>query len=356
MMVITDMEPDDRMALLMLAAGFPADIVFVGTTGMHAGRKQVLAGQFLSRLGVGGLPVIQGSGGAVDSYPDIGSLRAAKDYPDEGRGLLPDQALTEINRDMPRSSDELRWAIRDLLWGHDGVEIVLLGPATDLVDVLEAEPDLRAKIARLTLMGAWSQEGGASADRVLRTTSDWNMDPEAGAKLMAMTAIPMTVYSPSVIQSTFADGSISKNNFPEIIGELQGGRCRVAAFAGFLRAASAWNDHQMETTPARRSVMGAPADHQFSPAGPAVVVGMARPDFMTRTRPVAIRIDLDDLDPARGFRVSVTDDPTSRIDLVEALDPAIFRQQLLLDLRRIARATGGGTPTDDSGCRSSLEQ
>jgi inosine-uridine nucleoside N-ribohydrolase len=348
LIVITDMEPDDRMALMLLAVEFPADIVFVGTTGMHAGLKQVLAGQLLSRLGVGGIPVIQGSGGTADSYPDIASSRAAREYRDEGAGLLPADTLAKIKHDMPRSSDELRWAIRDLLWGHDGVEIVLLAPPTDLVDVLETEPALRAKIGHIYMMGGWSQKAGESGERVRRSTYNWNMAPEASAKLMAMTAIPMTLYSSDVIKAAFAGGSITKDSFPEIIDELREGRCRVPAFAEFLSAAAHWNHHVMATIPALKTVIGDNADHQFTPADPVVVVGMARPDFIVRSRPVAIRIDLDDRDPARGYRVRVTDDPASRIDLVEALAPEIFRQQLLLDLRRIAKATSGPVP---DGCR-----
>ena len=67
-------------------------------------------------------------------------------------------------------------------------------------------------------------------------------------------------------------------------------------------------------------------------------IGMSRPDFITRSRPVDIAIDLNDLDPARGFKVDVVDDPASRIRLVEMVDAEIFRRQLLHDLQKIAAA------------------
>lgn len=356
MMVVTDMEPDDRIALMLLAAEFPADIVFVGTTGMHAGRKQVLAGQFLAQLGLGGIPVIQGSGGTAGSYPDIASSRAAREYRDEGKGLLPEDTLVSISRDMPRTDDELRWVIRDLLWGHDEVEIVLLAPPTDLVDVLEAEPRLRAKIRRIYMMGGWSQKAGASGEVLRRTTYNWNVDPEASAKLMAMKSIPMTLYSSHTIQAAFSGGSITEDDFPAIIAELRDSRCRVAAFTDFLRAATSWNHHVMTTIPALRTVIGDHADHQFTPADPAVVVGMIRSDFIVRARPVDIRIDLDDLDPGSGFRVLVEADQASRIDLVEELDPEIFREQVLLDLRRIATAAATQVPAGESVCPPSTDR
>jgi len=228
----------------------------------------------------------------------------------------------------------------------------LLAPPTDLVDVLESEPDLRAKIGRIHLMGGWSQKTGASGEVERRTTYNWNMAPEASAKLMAMTSIPMTLYSSHVIKEAFAGGSITKDNFPAIIDELRQGRCRVAAFSEFLRAAASWNHHVMDTIPALKTVVGDYADHQFTPADPVVAMGLARPDFITRVRPVDISIDLDDLDPASGYRVLVKDDRASRIDLVEAPAPEIFGQQLLLDLRRIAKAAGGRV-VDDSACLSS---
>jgi len=104
------MEPDDRIALLLLAAEFPSEIAFVGTTVMHAGRKQVLADQFLDRIGLPGIPAIQGTGGEAASYPEIASSKAALGYQSEGHSLLPEADLALINRDMPRSSDFLNRA------------------------------------------------------------------------------------------------------------------------------------------------------------------------------------------------------------------------------------------------------
>ena len=70
--VITDLEPDDRMALHLLAARFRApEIAFVGTTVMHAGRKALLARRLLGQLGLAEVPVFSGPGGEAGDYPDI---------------------------------------------------------------------------------------------------------------------------------------------------------------------------------------------------------------------------------------------------------------------------------------------
>ena len=125
LLVITDMEPDDRIALLLLAAEFPTEILYAGTTGLHAGRKQALAARFLDRIGLAGTAVIQGTGGESASYPEIASTRAAREYQSEESGLLPEADLVAIGRDMPGSSERLSRAIRDSLRRHDDIEIVL---------------------------------------------------------------------------------------------------------------------------------------------------------------------------------------------------------------------------------------
>ena len=339
LLVIVDMEPDDRIALLLLAAEFPEEIVYVGTTGMHAGRKQVLAERYLDRIGLAGIPVIQGTGGEAASYPDIASSRAAREYQSEGRGLLSEADLTLINSDMPRSSEELNRVIRDLLRKRDDIEIVLLAPATDLVHALEAEPSLKTRIKHIHMMAGWSEKVMPSGEVVRRTTYNWNMDPIAGAQLMSMKTVPMTLYSSHIIKSSFSGGSINKDGFPKIIGELESQWCRVPAFESFLVAGNSWDHHLMKKIPPLRDIIGDNAGRQFTPADPVVVVGMARADFITKTRSVDITIDLNDLDPAKGFRVNLETDPTSRIVLIEAVDPEIFRQQVLRDFQKIAAAT-----------------
>ena len=92
----------------------------------------------------------------------------------------------------------------------------------------------------------------------------------------------------------------------------------------------------MEKIPSMQAIIGDHAGRQFTPADPVVVVGMTRSGFVTEARPVDITIDLDDLDPARGFKVLVEDDPASLVSLVEAVDPEIFGQQVLYDLQKIA--------------------
>ena len=335
LIIITDLEPDDRIALLLVAAEVPAtDIAFIGTTVMHAGRRQMLVRQMLDQLGLNTIQVIQGSGGSADDYPDIASSRAARNYHDEGKGLLSDAQLAQSER-LPRSSDALSNAIREQLRQHPGTEVLLLAPATDLVKALQAEPALAAAIGHIHLMGGWSKR--VSPDGVVqrRSTYNWNMDPVASAWLMARHDIPMTLYSSDLIKANFAGGSINAGNSPGILAALETLRRTQPAAEAFFIAGNSWDQHLMTQIPALRNIIGDNAGHQFTPADPIVVVGMTTPAMVRARRPVTIRIDLDELDPARGYAVTVSDDSNSKIQLVSSIDTALFRRRVIDALRRL---------------------
>lgn len=334
--VITDLEPDDRIALLLVAAGFrPAEIALVGTTVMHAGRKQRLVRQLLDQLCLNKVPVVQGSGGNADDYPDVASTRAARAYTGEGEGLLPDSELARIDSELPRSSTALSEAIRDQLHHRSGTEILLLAPPTDLIEALDAEPALAARIGHIHIMGGWSQRAGADGRTLRRTSYNWNMAPDAAARLMAMEGVPMTLYSSDLIKASFAGGSINPANSPKVIATLQDARNRQPAVASFFIAGNSWDQHVMQAIPPLREVIGANAGQQFTPADPIVVVGMTTPGLIRRQRPVRIAIDPDNIDPVSGFRVEVRDDAESRIHLVEAIDVEIFREAVSAGLQKL---------------------
>jgi inosine-uridine nucleoside N-ribohydrolase len=336
LVVITDLEPDDRIALLLVAARFePAEIRLVGTSGMHAGRKMRLLRQLLGQLGLGKVPAIQGSGGRADDYPDIASSRAARTYTDEGERLLPDSELATIDAGLPRSSDDLSKAIHKQLRRNAGTEILLLAPPTDLIKALEADPALANRIGHIHLMGGWTQSARADGGTLLRTSYNWNMAPSAAARLMELDGIPMTLYASDLVKASFAGGSINPENSPEVMATLQALRDTQPAVASFFVAADSWDRHVMRSIPALRKVIGANVGQQFTPADPMVVVGMTTPGLILRQRPVRIAIHVDDLDPARGFRVEVGDDARSRISLVDAIDAEAFRKGLIADLRTL---------------------
>jgi len=335
LIVITDMEPDDRIALILLAGLFPETISLVGTTGLHAGRKAALARQLMDQLGLPGVPVVQGSGGISADYTDITSSRAALSYRGEGVGLLPEAELKSLSRDVPRSSDDLQNRIRDLLRSANDVEVVLLAPATDLLLALGSDPVLTTSLKHVHVMGGWSESTGPGNEIVRRTSYNWNMDPQAAARLVQIEEVPMTVYSSHIIQQDFSGGSINRDDFPEIIGLLEEKASQNQWAESFFVASRSWDAHVMKQIPYLIPVIGEHAGQQFTPADPVVALGINDTELVTRLRAVEIRIDLEDLNPAKGYKVSVKENSASKIRLVEAIDTLNFNQQALSIIRRL---------------------
>ena len=333
LIVITDMEPDDRIALILLAALDPETISLVGTTGLHAGRKAALARQLMNQLGMPGVPVVQGSGGLPANYIDFASSRAALSYQGEGVGLLSEARLESLSRDVPRSSDDLQNRIRSLLQAASDVEVVLLAPATDLVLALESDPALTTNLKHIHMMGGWSESTSPEDKSVRWTSYNWNMDPQAAARLVRMQEIPMTLYSTHMIKQDFSGGSINRDDFPEII-ELLAKKASQSQWAeSFFVAARSWDDNVLKQIPYLIPVIGERAGQQFTPADPVVVLGLSSAELVTRVRAVDISIDLEDLDPEQGYKVLVKENSASNIKSIEAIDTLAFYQQVLSMIR-----------------------
>ncbi len=335
LIVITDMEPDDRISLILLAALDSETISLIGITGLHAGRKAALARQLMDQLGMPDVPVVQGSGGYPEDYPAIASSRAALSYQGEGVGLLSEARLESLSQDVPRSSDELQNRIRGLLQEAGDVEVVLLAPATDLVQALASDPALATNLKHIHMMGGWSVSANAEGKPVRLTSYNWNMDPQAAARLVRMQEIPMTLYSTHMIKQGFSGGSINRDDFPEII-ELLEEKARQSQWAeSFFVASRSWDEHVLQQIPYLVPIIGNRAGQQFTPADPVVVLGLSNAELATRVQAVDISIDLEDQDPEQGYKVLVQENAASNIKSIEAIDTLVFQQQVLSMIRGI---------------------
>ena len=218
---------------------------------------------------------------------------------------------------------------------------MLLAPPDVLAAALRETPALRQHIRHLHVMGGWVEVPSEDAQATLRwTTYNWNMAPEASRDLLASTDIPMTVYSSHVIKSSFSGGSIHPANFPAVTQLLETAQQELPSLAESAIASKSWDRHLIELIPALQETIGKHVGKQFTPADPAVIVGLSAPDFLRQTRPVRIRIDVSKCDPKRGFAVAVEPDPTSPIRLVEELDPRVFERELLAGLRELVSRKG----------------
>lgn len=323
LVVITDLEPDDRIAIHLLRALFePEDFRFFGTTVMHAGRKAALVRRLLDQLGFESVPVFQGTGGTGADYPDIASSRAARLYAREGKSLLSDEALAAISA-APPSSGELKKAIARLLRQSKDVEFVMLAPPVDLMAVLAESPELAASIRHIHVMGGWAEVKTPSGT-ALFTTYNWNMGPAPSAAFVRLSRIPMTLYSSHMIKPSFNGGSINATTSPRLMQTLDQLKAKLPSLVDQEVAGTSWDSHLVEQIPPLANVIGCCIGRQFTPADPIVVVGMAEPKLITQSRRMELSIDLNGLDPARGYPVAVKEAPDSSITLVDRVDPQVF--------------------------------
>jgi len=325
LVVITNMEPDDRIALHLVAALFPDRLTLVGTTVMHSYRKKLLAERLLLQLGLGRVPVAQGSGGYASRYPNIESSAAARAYDHEGTGILEKQTLLDANAHV-RSSSDLQMELQKILSENQQVEFFILAPPTDLVTVLDDFPDLAEHVSHIHLMGGWV-DTGIAPERELRTTYNWNMDPTSSAKLLSLRDVSITLYSSHTIKNQFAGGSVQRANYPDIIALLDDNAGSLPSIAETIVSSASWDNHVMNRIPALENVIGRDnAGRQFSPADPIVVIGAYSSNLATRTAAVDVLLDDTDVDSSRGHRIRVVPAPDSMIDLVEELDEDVFRE------------------------------
>ena len=325
-LIITDLEPDDRKALDVLVSKFTAnEILFIGSTVMHAARKKALILKILNQLGLNTIPVYQGSGGKELFNEKLNSIKAASTYTREGRGILPDEELEAVCK-LPTSSSELYTKLLEVLKNANksSIEIALLAPPTDLVKVLSYDYELRKKIKKIYVMGGWNelQEKGSICRR---TTYNWDMDPAASAKLMQMSDIPMMLFSTHAISRHFT-GSINSSNSKHLIQQIK--QSDLKSLPDAEKAMMSWNQHVMETIPRLRPVIEPHKDHQFTPADPIVAVSMITENFVERSTKVRININLNEVTEA-GYTVDVVENPGSSIELVERMNIPKFNEVMM---------------------------
>ena len=329
--ILTDFEPDDRKALDLLLFYFAKRILFIGTTLFHTGRKKALVERVVRGYEI---PVYAGTGGYTDIK--INSTMAGMTYTHEGEGILSEEELQRF-KETPLSSNDLSVNIEKCLTeaSEKSIEIALLVAPTDLMNVLIPHPHLAKKIQRIHVMGGWSEipaqmESKENNVILRRTTYNWDMDLLASQQLMDLQDVPMTLYSSHVIKRQFG-GSVSAKNFPKLIEKIT--QCQ---HPDSLVATRSWNTHVIEKIPILKPVIGPYVDTQFTPADPAVVVGMVNPKFVGKRVPVRVLIDLEKV-TEKGCPVMVTEDLGSSIELAEDLDLHIFEDVVTSVYERVGK-------------------
>ncbi|MGE0502591.1 MAG: nucleoside hydrolase [Rhizobiaceae bacterium] len=187
--VVIDTDPgiDDAVAILAALASPELDVAGLTTVAGNLGIAVTTrnAGRILALAGRSDIPVIAGA--------DRPLVRAFKDFADiHGEGGLGAVPVPEPA--VPSRSGAVSWLAALLLREPSGsVDILALGPLTNVALLLRDYPAAARRIGRVIAMGGAVREPG----NVGRAEFNFAVDPEAAAAVLAagldLTLIPLDV-------------------------------------------------------------------------------------------------------------------------------------------------------------------
>jgi purine nucleosidase len=189
----TDMgtDVDDALCLALAMASPEIELVAVTTVSGDAKLRARIAKRLLELGGHGDVPVHAGEG------PPRSAAGAFYCHGREGEGILSPG-------DAPRVENEPAVdAIVRLLRASHGLEVVAVGPLTNVAAALDADPSLVSRVRRLTVMGGHIREirHGRS---VLAPGVDYNLCSDQEASLRVLRAgIPTRLVTGDVTLQTW---------------------------------------------------------------------------------------------------------------------------------------------------------
>lgn len=189
----TDMgtDADDALCLALALAAPEIEVVAVTTVTADTQRRARIARRLLDLAGRPDVPVYAGEGQPRTAGSSFLWLGYEGDFvlgADEAVALLAESATDALAR---------------LLRAEDGLEIVAVGPLTNLAAVLEREPGLAGRVARLTVMGGHVRRV-AYGSHVFPHGVDYNLCSDAESSLRVLSAdIPTRLVTADVTLSTW---------------------------------------------------------------------------------------------------------------------------------------------------------
>ncbi len=198
----TDMAPDDWLAILYLLGRSDVDIQAITVTG--AGEAHCSAGtrNALDLVALAGRPEIPVACGRE------APLEGDHAFPTEWRERVDDLlglALPENSREVS-SESAVELLTRVIQGSPQKVHLIVLGPLTNVGEVLESEPALVMNLEMITVMGGAVEVAGnvGSSSSIENEVAEWNIyvDPRAAAEVFGsgapVTLVPLdaTNYAP----------------------------------------------------------------------------------------------------------------------------------------------------------------
>jgi purine nucleosidase len=190
----TDMgtDADDALCLALALAAPELELVAVTTVSADTQRRAAVARRLLELAGRDDVPVHAGvsaprtPGASFLWLGDEGDFLLAKN--ERPRGIAPEPAVDALVR---------------LLRAEDGLEIVAVGPLTNLAAVLERAPSLASRIARLTVMGGHIRHV-AYGDHEFPHGVDYNLCSDAASSARVLSAgMPIRLVTADVTLATW---------------------------------------------------------------------------------------------------------------------------------------------------------
>jgi purine nucleosidase len=189
----TDMgsDVDDALCLALALASPELEIAAITTIGNEARLRARITAKLLALAGASEIPVHAGCrvplcGG--DGFNWFGH---------EGESLL------EPTEEPPISSEHAVDALRRILRAEPGLELVFVGPLTNLAAALVLEPELAARVGGLTVMGGHVREARYGG-KVFAPGVDYNLcsDPHASSVVLRA-GIPTRLVTADVTLATW---------------------------------------------------------------------------------------------------------------------------------------------------------
>ncbi|MDJ0756047.1 MAG: nucleoside hydrolase [Ardenticatenaceae bacterium] len=202
----TDMAADDWLAILYLLGRPDVDVQAITVTG--AGEAHCSAGQrnALDLVALAGRPEIPVACGR--EVP----LEGDHAFPTEWRERVDDLLGLKLPENSRKASSEsaVEMLARIIQGSPHKVHLIVLGPLTNVGEVLEAEPALVKNLEMITVMGGAVEVGGnvGSSSSIENEVAEWNIyvDPRAAAEVFGsgapITLVPLdaTNYAPLTME------------------------------------------------------------------------------------------------------------------------------------------------------------
>ena len=184
---------DDALALALALASPELELVAVTTVSGDTSLRACIAARLLALAGRADVPVHAG----CEQPLAAGGGFAQGGH--EGEGILdggPDDFSAQPAVD----------ALLRLFRQGDGLELVAIGPLTNIAVALERDPSLARRVARLTLMGGWMRAVTIEG-RSLPPSIDYNLcSDEVASRRVLSSGIPIRLVTPDVTVQVWLTG------------------------------------------------------------------------------------------------------------------------------------------------------